>query len=210
MPPTKARAIKRATKRKAKGFKGIQKQFINTSVHNERSNSCVRPDGLPSTSTPIKSPKDHRESCCELDSSASSPKIGKMVNLWEQSTANLTRLSKRRYELSQDSVIDLSQIQLVISQSSICRACKNPASQLILNNDYTKRSGLAENLIITCSHCHNKTILQTSKRSGGRGGGFFQINSRSVFTCSVMKGGRESLAKFCSVMGYGPSKPNNR
>ena len=38
-----------------------------------------------------------------------------------------------------------------------------------------KRSGLAENLIITCSTCHNQTILQPSKRSGGGGGGFFEI-----------------------------------
>ena len=115
MPPTKARAIKRAAKRKAKGFKGIQKHFIN--------------------------------------------------------------------------------------QSSICRACINPASQLILSNDYTKRSGLADSIISTCSHCHNQTVVQTSKCSGGRGGGFFEINRRSVFTCNAMKGGRESLAKFCSVMG---------
>ena len=63
----------------------------------------------------------------------------------------------------QNSIINLALIQLAITASAICKSCKDPNSQLILNNNKRKRCGLAENLSIECSVCNNVTELQTSR-----------------------------------------------
>ena len=81
--------------------------------------------------------------------------------------------------------------------------CSVLANQLFathadIQNQNSSRDGLAESLYLKSSSCDTITPLQTSKRLGGKDGGAYEVNRRSVL--SSHQWGRAGLAKFCAGM----------
>ncbi|XP_068700909.1 uncharacterized protein [Montipora foliosa] len=99
-------------------------------------------------------------------------------------------------------VQDAELLSQCISKSAICSSCRNSKSNLQLFQDSSSRDGLAELLYLKCSFCHTITALQTSRRLGGKGGGAYEVNRRSVL--SSHQWGRAGLAKFCAGMELPP------
>ena len=178
--------------KKKKGFRGIQKQFLKHCDQNaaEAQGGNARPTTSADSS--------------EKNSSASSRKISELDKEIEVRSSFGDKVTTRQQvkdsELTRNSIIDLSLLQSAMNSSAICKSCTNPKSKLTLVVRDGKRSGLAEFISIVCSCCHKETKLVTSRRSEGKKLECFDINRRSVMACNSMKGGRESLAKFCSVM----------
>ena len=97
---------------------------------------------------------------------------------------------------------DAELLSQCIGKSAICSSCRNANSSLQLFQDNSNRDGLAESLYLKCSACDTITPLQTSKRLGGKGGGAYEVNRRSVL--SSHQWGRAGLAKFCAGMELSP------
>ena len=49
----------------------------------------------------------------------------------------------------------------------------------------------------------------SSKQVGGKSGGSFEVNRRSVAACNAIKGGRQTLANFCGIMNLPPPVNSN-
>ena len=62
----------------------------------------------------------------------------------------------------------------------MCSVCLRRDSNLKLYKDRSRKDGLAKHLFLQCDKCGAKTALETSKRVGGQGGGFYEVNRRFV------------------------------
>ena len=80
-----------------------------------------------------------------------------------------------------------------ISKAAICSSCRHSKSRLELYQENTRRDGLSEHLFLKCSHCNAQTPLATSNRLGGKGGGAYEVNRRSVLSSHHTTG--EDLVK---------------
>ena len=69
-----------------------------------------------------------------------------------------------------------------MSVAAICSVCRKPDSRLQLYERNSDRYSLAECLIMKCELCQHETLLHTSKLLGGKGGGAFEVNWRSVIS----------------------------
>ena len=171
MPPSKARAVKRskARRKKVTGFRGVQKQFVDDDSRETTAipSVVVRVGPNPNTSSPMR--QQQSEAMEQPHSSrhlaASFRKLDATNCILQQDEVEEVEEVEDEEvdEGFQNSIINLALIQLAITASAICKSCKDPNSQLILNNNKRKRCGLAENLSIECSVCNNVTELQTSR-----------------------------------------------
>ena len=119
----------------------------------------------------------------------------KAVNVGLGSTSKMKAATG--YKL-QDAVL-WNQCMLV---AAICSVCRKSDSRLQLYERNSDRDGLAECLVMKCELCQHETLLHTSKRLGGRGGGAFEVNRRSVISSHQF--GRVGLSNFCAGMNLPP------
>jgi len=123
------------------------------------------------------------------------------------STRSQTNSSGTRSDLAHEKACgfklqDAELLSECISTSAICSLCRRPESKLQLFQENNNRDGLAESLYLKCSCCGTVTPLKTSKRTGGKGGGAYEVNRRSVL--SSHQWGRAGLVKFCAGMELSP------
>ena len=96
------------------------------------------------------------------------------------------------------SLIALENLQTAISQAAICTLCKDPRSRLSLVETVGKKRGLAQMFTLNCSVCSIVTEFCSSRRSGQRVSGPYDINTRSVHASLSGGLGHSGLAKICA------------
>ena len=70
---------------------------------------------------------------------------------------------------------------------------------ILLEEDFTKRSGLCSTLNVRCTKCSHKTQVRTSKLCQGRAGKSYEVNRRAAFAMSELGLGRQGMVDFCCI-----------
>ena len=111
-----------------------------------------------------------------------------------------TSYPPKKQECYGNKIIDSSLLQTAITNSTICKHCKNPNSYLVLVQDDSKRHGLNETLSLQCSICETSTIMNTSKKICCSS----KINIRMA-QCSLATGiGLTAMNKICWTLNLPP------
>ena len=87
-----------------------------------------------------------------------------------------------------------------MNEATVCRKCHKSKSELLIKQINSQRDGLAEKCVVTCKNCNFSYNLETSKQIGGKGGGSYEVNRRSVIATMSSGGGWSSLQNFCTQM----------
>ena len=96
-------------------------------------------------------------------------------------------------------LIDASVLQEAMKNFCICKSCKK--EELVIEEDYNARKGLAQSLVFKCKHCAAETTSYSSRKVSN-GISAFDVNIRSTY--ASLPFGREGLAKFCSILNLPP------
>lgn len=220
MPPKKFRSVKR---KKRKGFHGKKAWEI----HKEKPVSSEQtPQGESSKDNNLHLESQNPGSSSSSDQKESKERSSlpdlrnisteKLLNssfgsIEEKEGSILTRSTTRKLGLTNDANVseacgfklqDATLLSEGISKACICSSCRLPNSQLKLYQDNKKRDGLSEQLFLLCSECGTRTLLNTSRRLGGIGGGSLEVNRRSVLASHQW--GLAGLSKFCAGMDLPP------
>ena len=226
MPSRKQRAIKNRTKRKRKGFMGSHYQTETLQMKNV---GCANTDcnssylgPLQGRSTPTKETEANEVSLSYIVDgtnvshrklqNSSFEELDEREGHHTRSTTRKLGLPLRpREEEKADCYIlqDVDVLVNALSSIAMCKSCKSAKSNLHLLRKEKKRNGLAEFLIWRCDTCKAEVKFYSSKQVGGKSGGSFEINRRSVAACNAIKGGRQTLANFCGIMNLPPPVHGN-
>eukprot|EP00795_Rhopilema_esculentum_P007367 gene7367-13103_t len=95
---------------------------------------------------------------------------------------------------------DFTLLQQFLNKATVCRKCRKSKSELVIKQINSQRDGLDEKCVVTCKNCNFSYNLETSKQIGGKGGGSYEVNRRSVIATMSSGGGRSSLQNFCTQM----------
>ena len=102
-------------------------------------------------------------------------------------------------------LINSALLSEAISNSTICKHCKNPCSKLVLKEKTMMRYGLAEKLSINCSICEKSTEFNTSLKVTSSQKSRDDVNIRSVYAAQIIGGlQRSGLQTFCNIMDLPP------
>ena len=172
MAPVKSRAVASGkAKKKRKGFRGVQKQFVN--LRNGGNQTA--------TSTRSADDNDHVASSGQYDDSSSIGITTTQKNfllialLLEQDDIPFTRTRTADLGLNTSStssstvrakgyaLIDLDLLASFIKNNLTCQLCLSRRPSFVLLSNEKKRYGLAINFDAECSNCSNKIQCESSK-----------------------------------------------
>ena len=94
-------------------------------------------------------------------------------------------------------IMNFDLLNAFIVENVVCKRCKK--GKLSFEEDPSKKKGLAEKLMMTCSNCKHTSSFYTSPQSSSSTSKSFDINVRSVFASQPI--GHTGLKKFCANMG---------
>lgn len=96
-------------------------------------------------------------------------------------------------------LIDHALLRSFLQNVAVCKKCNK--GEIILEEAFGRRSGLASSINVTCSECDACNVLETSRRTSGN---IFEVNEKFVYALHICGKELASGRTMCAVLNLPP------